>query len=365
MTTKQNARRRAPRAKVPRGKMRAVVLTAPRQLHLTERPIPAPGEGEVLVRVQAVGVCGSDVHYYRDGRIGNRVVTGPLVLGHEFAGEVAVAGPGVKGWKVGTRVAVDPTMPCGECHFCRQGLIHVCPAVSFCGTPPTDGGYQEFFVTRPANLHRLPPGLSTAEGAMVEPLAVAVHAVNLARLEPGETVAVLGAGSIGLTVLQVARDRGARVVLVTEPLPARRALAKKLGAEQVLDPRETEPLAATLDLTQGLGPDVVFECAGTLETPQQAIDMCRPRGRLLWVGIPPGDTITLSIHEARRKELTLVMARRFLATYPQAIDLAADHRADLACLITHRFGLAETEAAFALVEQYAEGVIKAIIEPER
>jgi L-iditol 2-dehydrogenase len=365
MTTRQDASPRAQGARVPRGTMKAVVLTSPRKLHVSERPIPTPGEGEVLVRVQAVGVCGSDVHYYRDGRIGNRVVTGPLVLGHEFAGEVAALGPGVTGWKVGERVAVDPTMPCGECHFCRQGLIHVCPSVNFCGTPPTDGGYQEFFVARPANLHRLPSGLSTAEGAMVEPLAVAVHAVNLAQPKPGETVAVLGAGSIGLTVLQVARDRGARVVLVTEPLPARRALAAKLGAEQALNPQEEEAVAAALKLTDGLGPDVVFECAGTLETPQQAIDMCRPRGRVLWVGIPPGDTITLSIHEARRKELSLIMARRFLATYPQAIDLAASHRADLACLITHRFGLAETEAAFALVDRYADGVIKALIEPER
>jgi L-iditol 2-dehydrogenase len=305
------------------------------------------------------------VHYYRDGRIGNRVVTDPLVLGHEFAGEVAVVGPGVTGWEVGERVAVDPTVPCGQCPFCRQGLIHVCPSVNFSGTPPTDGGYQEFFLTRPENLHRLPPALSVAEGAMVEPLAVAVHAVNLAQLKPGETVAILGAGSIGLTVLQVARDRGARVVVVSEPLPTRRALAKKLGAAQTLNPQKEEPVASALGLTDGLGPDVVFECAGTLGTPQQAIDMCRPRGRLVWVGIPPGDTITLSIHEARRKELTLTMARRFLATYPQAIDLAASHRADLTCLITHRFGLAETEAAFALVEQYADGVIKALIEPER
>jgi L-iditol 2-dehydrogenase len=345
--------------------MRAVVLTAPRKLHFTERPIPVPGEGEVLIRVQAVGVCGSDVHYYRDGRIGNRVVTGPLVLGHEFAGEVAAVGPGVEDWKVGTRVAVDPTVPCGHCEFCRQGLIHVCPAVNFSGTPPTDGGYEEFFVSRPQNLHRLPLGLSVAEGAMLEPLAVAVHAVNLAQLKSGEKVAILGAGSIGLTVLQVARERGARVVLVTEPLPARRALAAKLGAEQVLNPEEAEAVATGLNLTDGLGPDVVFECAGSLETPQHAIDMCRPRGRVLWVGIPPGDTITLSIHEARRKELTLLMARRFLATYPQAIDLAASGKADLACLITHRFGLAETEAAFALVEKYADDVIKALIEPER
>jgi len=365
MTTKQNARPKAPRARVPSGTMRAVVLTAPRKLHFTERPVPVPAEGEVLIRVQAVGVCGSDVHYYRDGRIGNRVVTGPLVLGHEFAGEVAVIGPGVEGWKVGERVAVDPTVPCGQCEFCRQGLIHVCPSVNFSGTPPTDGGYQEFFLSRPANLHRLPQGLSVAEGAMVEPLAVAVHAVNLAQLKAGETVAILGAGSIGLTVLQVARDRGARVVVVTEPLPARRALAAKLGAEQVLNPQEDEAIAMALNLTDGLGPDVVFECAGSLQTPQQAIDMCRPRGRVLWVGIPPGDTITLSIHEARRKELTLLMARRFLATYPQAIDLAASGKADLACLITHRFGLAETEAAFAVVEQYADGVIKALIEPER
>ena len=345
--------------------MRAVVLTGPRQMHLEERPVPAIGEGEVLVRVEAVGVCGSDVHYYRDGRIGDRVVTEPLVLGHEFAGEVAEVGAAVSDWRPGDRVAVDPTVPCGRCHFCQQGLIHVCPQVNFCGTPPTDGGYVEFFAARAQNLHRLPEGVSFAEGAMIEPLAVAVHAVSLAHIQPGETVVVLGGGCIGLTVLQVAREQRARVVLLSEPLAARRAMGEKLGAERVVNPDETDPVEMALEATNGLGPDVVFECAGSLETPQQAIDMCRARGRVVWVGIPPGDTVPLSIHEARRKELTILMDRRFLATYPQAIDLVESGRVDVASLITHRFGLAETEAAFALVDTYGDGVVKALIEPQR
>lgn len=345
--------------------MRAVVLTAPRQLHLEERPVPAIGEEEVLVRVEAVGVCGSDVHYYRDGRIGDRVVKAPLVLGHEFAGEVAEVGAAVEGWEPGDRVAVDPTVPCGRCHFCKQGLIHICPQVNFCGTPPTDGGYAEFFLAEPGNLRRLPEGVSFAEGAMVEPLAVAVHAVNRSRIEPGEPAVVLGAGCIGLTVLQVARDRGARVVLVSEPLPARRALAERLGAEKVVNPEECDPVGRALELTDGLGPEVVFECAGSLETPQQAIEMCRAGGRIVWVGIPPGDTVPLSIHGARRKELTILMERRFLATYPQAIELVASGRVDVSSLVTHRFGLAETEAAFALVDTYGDDVIKALIEPQR
>lgn len=207
--------------------MRASVLTAPRRLELQERPVPAVGEDEVLIRVEAVGVCGSDVHYRRDGRIGNRVVREPLVLGHEFAGEVVGVGASVTGWKPGDRVA------------------------------------------------------------------------------------------------------------------------------------------AAREVTEGLGPEVVSECAGSLETPQQAIDMCRPRGRFVWVGIPPGDTVPLSIHEARRKELTILMARRFLAAYPEDVELAAGGRVRVADLVTHRFGLAETDAAFALVDAYADGVIKALIEPQR
>lgn len=349
----------------PAETMRAAVLTAPRRLQLEERPVSAEGEGEVLLRVEAVGVCGSDVHYWRDGRIGDRVVREPLVLGHEFAGEVVEVGASAAGWKPGDRVAVDPTMPCGQCHFCRAGLIHVCPQVNFCGTPPTDGGYQEFFVARPGNLHRLPEGVSFAEGAMVEPLAVAVHVVALSGVAPGETVVVLGAGCIGLTVLGVARERGARVVLVSEPLPARRDLARKWGAERVITPEEADPVAAAREVTEGLGPEVVFECAGSLETPQQAIDMCRSRGRVVWVGIPPGDTVPLSIHEARRKELSILMARRFLATYPEAVGLVAGGRVRVADLVTHRFGLAETEAAFSLVDAYADGVVKALIEPQR
>jgi len=345
--------------------MRAVVLTAPRQMHLEERPVPTIADDEVLVRVEAVGVCGSDVHYWRDGRIGDRVVTQPLVLGHEFAGRVAEVGSAVRGWRPGDRVAVDPTVPCGRCHFCRQGLVHVCPQVNFSGTPPTDGGYAEFFAAGPANLHRLPGEVSFAEGAMVEPLAVAVHAVGLARIQPGESAVVLGAGCIGLTVLQVARDRGAQVVLLSEPLPARRALAGKLGAEEVIDPQVSDPVERARELTDGLGPDVVFECAGALETPQHALDICRARGRVVWVGIPPGDTVPLNIHEARRKELSILMARRFLATYPQAIEMVGSGRVDVASLVTHRFGLAETEAAFVLVDTYGDGVVKALIEPQQ
>jgi L-iditol 2-dehydrogenase len=345
--------------------MRAAVLTAPRELELVERPVPTVGAGQVLVRVQAVGVCGSDVHYFRDGHIGNRVITEPLVLGHEFAGEVAEVGPEVTGCKPGDRVAVDPTLPCGKCAMCRQGFVHVCPSVDFSGTPPTDGGYQEYFVAAGANLHRLPDSLSFEEGAMVEPLAVAVHAVGLLSIQPEEKVAILGAGCIGLTVLQVLLTKGANVVLHSEPLPFRRELAQKLGADTVINPDDQNAVEAALDLTDGLGPDVVFECAGTETTPQQALDMCRPRGRMAWIGIPPGDDIPVSVHEARRKELTIFMARRFLGTYPQAIEMAAAGRADVACLVTHRFGLADTEAAFKLVDVYGDGVVKAVIEPQR
>jgi len=345
--------------------MRAAVLTAPRELHLVERPMPRIGDDEALVRVEAVGVCGSDVHYFRDGRIGDRVLTGPLVLGHEFAGEVVEVGPAVDGWGPGDRVAVDPTVPCGRCEMCKRGLAHVCPSVDFSGTPPTDGGYQEYFVAKPKNLHRLPETMSFDEGAMVEPLAVAVHAVNLARVQPEETVVILGAGCIGLTILQVVRDRGANVVVLSEPLPARRGLAERLGAEHVISPDDTDVVDAVRRFTDGRGPDLVFECAGSAATPQQALDMCRPRGRVTWVGIPPGDTIPISVHQARRKELTILMARRFLATYPEAIALASSGRADLACLITHRYGLAETRAAFELVDVYGDGVIKALIEPQR
>lgn len=342
--------------------MKAARLHGPGDLRLEEIPSSEPQVGEVLIRVRAVGICGSDVHYYQDGGIGDRRVTEPHVLGHEFAGQVVGLGPGVGGPPVGTRVAVDPAIPCGRCEFCLEGNPNVCPQILFLSTPPTGGSLCEF-VAHPASLvFPLPEGLDFADGAMLEPLGVAIHSVDLGKLRPGDTVAVLGSGPIGLLILQVARLGGARTVYATDLIPERLALAERLGASGVLQAEEADPVAWVDELTAGRGVDVVFEAAWAAETVAQAMVMARPGGRVVIAGIPSEDRLTFPASVARRKGLTIKLVRRMKHTYPRATALVQQGLVDVRSLITHRFPLAAAREAFELVAARADGVIKALVE---
>jgi len=315
-----------------------------------------------LVRIRAVGVCGSDVHYYVDGRIGDNEAPSPFVLGHEGAGEIAALGAGVEGPPVGTRVAVDPAMPCGHCEVCLEGNPNCCPDVRFASTPPFPGMLSEWYV-HPAHLCTpLPAALDFADGAMLEPLGVVVHAMTLARVRPGDTVAVLGAGPIGLLVLQLALHSGATAVYLSEPIPARRALAAELGASAVCDPGAGDPAAWLSEQTNGRGVDVAIEAAWGGEAVGQAVRMARHAGRVVLVGIPRDDWVTFPAGAARRKGLTILMSRRMKHVYPRAIALVERGVVDVRALISHRFPLERTAEAFELVASVQDGVVKAMIE---
>jgi len=342
--------------------VKAARLHGPRDLRLEEIPRPELRAGELLIRVRAVGICGSDVHYYLDGGIGTERVTEPHVLGHEFAGEIVALGPGVEGPPVGTRVAVDPAIPCGRCEFCLEGNPNVCPQIRFRSTPPAGGSMCEF-VAHPASLvFPLPERLDFADGAMLEPLGVAIHSVDLGKLRPGDTVAVLGCGPIGLLIIQVARLAGARAVYATDLIPERLAMAERLGANAVLQAEEADPVAWADELTGGRGLDVVFEAAWAAETVAQAMDMAKPGGRVVLVGIPSEDRLTFPASVARRKGLTIKLVRRMKHTYPRAMALVEQGLVDVRSLITHRFPLAAAREAFELVAARADGVIKALLE---
>lgn len=332
-------------------------------LRVEEVPCLEPRAGEVLIRVRAVGICGSDVHYFQDGGIGDQQVTGPHELGHEFAGEVAALGPGVEGPPVGTPVAVEPAINCGHCEFCLAGHPNLCPHILFVSTPPTRGSLREY-IAHPARLvFPLPGELNFADGAMLEPLGVALHSVNLAKLKPGDTAAVLGCGPIGLLILQVARLGGARRVYATDLIPERLAMAGRLGADEVCQANLADPVAWIEELTGGRGVDVAFEAAWAAETVAQAVAMARPGGRVIIAGIPSvQDTLIFPASTARRKGLTIKLVRRMKHTYPRAMALVQQGLVDVRSLITHRFPLAEAAAAFALVEARADGVIKALVE---
>lgn len=339
--------------------MRSLRLHAPRDLRMHDEPVPHPGPGEVLIRMGSVAVCASDVHWYQDGRIGTTTLTQPTVLGHEPSGTVEAVGEGVTNLNPGQRVAVEPSSPCLKCEFCASGNFNVCPDVRFFGTPPTDGCFRDFVVWPAKLAFPLPDSISMDEAAMLEPLAIGVFAVDLAAVKPGESIAILGAGAVGLSVMQPAKVAGASKILVSEPVKERREVAKKLGADVVCDPSEVE--AATDEMTSGRGFDVVFECAGDPAAVRETAKLARVMGRVAIIGIPEEDDYTFAASASRRKQLSVVFVRRSNNATERAIELVRDGRVDVASYATHTFSLEQAEEALKLSESKSDGVIRAVV----
>jgi L-iditol 2-dehydrogenase len=326
-----------------------------RDLRLAEEPIPIVAPGQVLLRVTAVGLCGSDRHWFEDASIGDARLSAPLVLGHELAGVIA-SGP-----RAGQRVAIDPAIPCGACQFCTAGRDNLCLALDFAGHGGTDGGLREWMAWPERQVHALPDGCSDAEGALLEPLGVAIHALDLAQVRVGDAVAVVGCGPIGLLLIQLARLAGARWVGATDMLGHRLESAAGFGAATFPADGARDQATELLAAAGNGGVDVTFEAAGSAEAVQTAIRIAGPGTRVVIVGIPNDDRVTFQASTARRKELTILFARRMLQTYPRAIDLVQRSAVDLARLVTQRFPLQETVQAFEALER-REG-IKVLVEP--
>jgi L-iditol 2-dehydrogenase len=341
--------------------MRAMKLYGPHDLRLVEAPMPTPGRDEALLRVRCVTVCHSDIHYYRDGRIGDTVSSEPLTLGHEFCAEVVHVPAGEEGLREGDLVAVEPALSCGVCRYCREGNPNLCMRLQFVGTPPMDGGLQEYLAYKPEFLFPLPRAFSADDGALLEPLGVAIHGWDLAKLRIAETVAILGCGPIGLLLIQLARIGGASKILAVEPLAYRRELAAELGAI-ALDPQDDLTRRAQ-EHTGGYGVDVAIEVAGSVPAQEQAAQMVKRGGTMVLIGIPPEDQLVMTHHLVRRKGLTIKVARRMKLTYPRAITLVERGMVHLDALITHRFPLAQADQAFRLVVDYGDNVVKAAIYP--
>ncbi len=316
--------------------MRALRLHGVGDLRLHDEPPPEPGPGESLVRVTAVGICGSDLHWFSEGAIGEAGLARPLVLGHEFAGVTAA----------GQRVAVDPADSCGQCELCRAGHPNLCEDQRFAGHSTTDGGLREYIAWPDACLFPLPDSISDAEGALLEPLGIALHAVDLAKLRPGMSVGVFGCGPIGLLVLQVARAAGATTRLVTEPRAHRLAAAARYGGQPWL---------------RGATVDVAFECAGENAAVDDAIEAVRSGGKVILVGIPSDDRTTFSASVARRKGLTIKLSRRMKNTYPRAMRLVESGQVALRSLVSDTFPLEQAREAFACAAR-REG-LKVVVAP--
>jgi L-iditol 2-dehydrogenase len=331
-------------------------------MRLVERPRPVPGAQEVLIRIESTGVCGSDVHYYEDGRIGNQVITPPLILGHEYAGVVEEAGSEADAGLLGKRVAVEPGIPCGRCEWCRTGHYNVCREMFFPGGPGCDGAFAEYIAVHHAYCFPVPAGMSAAVAAMIEPLAVALHTVELAEVRPGDSVAIFGLGPIGLLTAQVSKLAGAGRVYGADLHAYRVAAGAAHGVDAGHDASREDARAAIWEATAGRGVDVAIDCTNRSAGMAQAVRVARPAGRCVLTGISGHEEDPLPVSDARRKELTLRWCRRFRFNYPAAIALLADGRVDVASLITHSFPLERCPEALALVSETGDGVLKVSID---
>ncbi len=330
--------------------MKSVRLYGTGDLRILEEPNPIVGEGEKSIRVRAVGVCGSDLHWFSEGGIGDAKLEHPLVLGHEFAGVT----------EDGQRVAIDPAIPCGHCEFCGQGHPNLCENLIFAGDGKTDGALREWVAWSEKSLFPIPDSISDADGAMLEPLGIAIHAVDLGKLKPGMSVGVFGCGPIGLLILQMAKLSGAAQIIATDKLSHRVETAKRFGASQayfVDDQRGFEEMRAAV---RERGVDVAFDAAGVQDAVDDAFAAVRPGGKVILAGIPDNDRTYFSASIARRKGLTIKLVRRMKHTYPRAIELVSKGLVDVRSLVSHCFPLEEAREAFRVAER-REG-LKVIIE---
>ena len=347
--------------------MQAVRLHGPTDLRVEDVPIPAPpGVGQVLLRVKAVGICGSDLHTYQDARIGDATLGAPLILGHEFSGVVEAVGPegrdgNFQPIQPETRVAVDPAQPCGRCEMCARGHPNLCRRLHFCGLYPDDGSLCQWMHMPAHTCFPVPDSVDDAGAALLEPLGVALHAVDLAHIGLAESLAILGAGPIGLCILQLVKLSGASPIFISDKFTWRLEIAKRYGAIPI-NCDTVEGVEVVMEATNGRGVDVAIEAAWADNSVQQAMAMARPGGRLVLVGIPFDDNLTIQHSTARRKGLTIRFSRRMKHTYPRTIRLVEEGMVDLNGIVSHRFPLVQTPEAYAMNAAYQDDVVKVVID---
>ncbi|HUZ45055.1 MAG TPA: alcohol dehydrogenase catalytic domain-containing protein [Terriglobia bacterium] len=342
--------------------MKAAFLTGLRQIAIQETARPEIDDPRsVLIRIGTVGVCGSDVHFFTTGRIGLQVANYPEWTGHECAGTVVAVGRDVKYLKAGQRVAIDPLVRCGKCDQCLSGREHTCRDQKFLGAAGGAGGALAEYVVMPEDsCFATPDSMTLVQATAVEPLSIGLYAQRLAGIEPGAKIAILGSGPIGLCVLLACKAAGDCKAYVTDLIDERLEAARRCGADWVGNPKKSDVVSALRE-EEPLGVDFVFECAGQQETLDQSIEMLKPGGTVLIVGIPEVNRVSFDVHAARRKEVRLQSVRRQNECTAAAIDLVASGAINVDQLVTHHFPLAETQQAFDLVAGYRDGVVKAMI----
>ena len=338
----------------------AAFLTELEKIEFREVEMPKPGPREVLVKMEAIGVCGSDLHYYSHGRIGDFIVEFPFILGHECAGTVIETGGEVRHLKAGDRVALEPGVPCGSCEFCLSGKYNLCPDVKFFATPPYYGCLMNY-VAHPAQFaFKLPDNVSSIEGALVEPLAIGINAALTGGVKLGDTVVVFGAGCIGLVSLLASKAYGATKVISVDVIEKRLAVAKSMGAITI-NAKECDVLAEIAILTDGKGAQVVIDCAGTNATICQTVYAAKAGGTIVWVGLACDSVNGLRINPVSTKELTIKSIFRYRNLYPTTIAAIADGKIDISGIISDKYKFEDTPRAFAESLKNSQNIVKSVI----
>ncbi len=343
--------------------MKSMMLTGIRQMEMKDIPKPMiVNDNDVLIKMKTIGVCGSDVHYYTTGKIGSQVVQYPFTVGHEGAGQVEKVGNAVTHVKPGDRIAIEPAMPCFECDQCLEGRYHTCRKLKFLGCPgQADGCLSEYIVMPESSCIPISDSLSYDQAAISEPLAIGVYAVKQSIPMKGKNVGILGFGPIGMSVLLPALAQGASKVYVTDKIKERNELASKSGAFWTGNPDEEDVAVSIIDKEPQML-DVVFECCGQQSAIENAVDILKPGGKLMIIGIPEIDTWTFPVDKLRHKELTITNVRRQVDCVEPALEMMSDGSVDVSLMPTHRFKFEDTKAAFDLVSKYEDGVMKAMID---
>lgn len=343
--------------------MKVMMLTGIEEMEMREVPDPLiVKDTDVLIKMKVIGVCGSDVHYYKSGKIGSQIVKYPFPVGHEAAGQVVKTGSAVKRVKPGDRIAIEPAMPCWECDQCKAGRTHTCRNLKFLGCPgQADGCLSEYIIMPETSCFPIPDSMSYDEAAISEPLAIGLYAVNGSIPMNGAKIGILGFGPIGMSVLLPALSLGAEAAYVTDKIDDRLAIAKQNGAVYTGNPDTQDIVSEISDAEPGLL-DVVFECCGQQEAVDQAIDILKPGGKLMIIGIPEFERWSFPVDKMRHKEITVQNVRRQNETLDKTLEMISSGHVNVHPMATHRFTFDETRSAFELVSGYKDGVMKAMID---
>ncbi len=341
--------------------MKAAVLEKVGEIVIKDVEKPDVQPGHVLIKIDYVGICGSDVHYYEHGRIGDFIVEKPIILGHECSGIIERIGDGVSGFSIGDKVVPEPGFACNKCDYCKTGKYNLCNEMTFMGTPPIDGAFREY-VSYPADMvFKLPENVTTKEGALIEPLAIGIYAVQRGGVFPGAKVLVLGAGCIGLVTMLAAKAFGASQVIVTDVLDNRLEAAKRLGADFAVNTSKKNLHELIADTTGDIGVDVVIDCVGISPTINEAIDNCKKGGKIVLVGMGADGNVNINMNRAISKEIDFKTIFRYRNIFPTALKMVSDGKIDINGIVSHSFNFEEVAAAMEFVMNNKEKVVKVII----